>query len=194
VYSVVLRTQGRLEEARAESEQARQLDPTSLAINHTLAFNFVATREYGRAIEQMKKTLELDPSFQLPRIVLALVYAVQGRHGEAVAELKKLGPASELPASYAGSVGGINGMAGRRAEALRILAELEERSKLEYVPASARALIYIGLRDKDRAFAWLDKAYAERDWRLRELKVSPRFDSLRSDPRFTRLLKQMHLQ
>ena len=74
------------------------------------------------------------------------------------------------------------------------LAELEKRSKHEYVSPSARALIYMGLGDKDQTFAWLDKAYAERDWRLRELKSYPLYDSLRSDPRFTQLLKQLHLE
>jgi len=85
-------------------------------------------------------------------------------------------------------------MSGRRTDALRMLAELDERSKREYVPASSRALIYMGLGDKDQAFAWLDRAYNERDWRLRELKTQPMFDSLRSDERFTRLLKRLQLE
>jgi len=85
-------------------------------------------------------------------------------------------------------------MSGRRAEALRVLAELEERSKYEYVPSSARAAIYTGLGDKEQAFAWLDRAYAERDHFWRELKTLSLFDSLRSDPQFTRLLNQLHLE
>jgi hypothetical protein len=74
------------------------------------------------------------------------------------------------------------------------LAELEERSKREYVPPTALALIYTGLGNKDQAFAWLDRAYAERDTWLLHMKSHSAFDTLRSDPRFTPLLKQMHLE
>ena len=99
-----------------------------------------------------------------------------------------------MPSRYAGELGYAYAMSGQRAEALGMLADLERRSEHEYVSPSARALIYMGLRDKELAFVWLDRAYADRDWRLRELKAYPLFDSLRSDPRFTRLLKQMHLE
>jgi TolB-like protein/Tfp pilus assembly protein PilF len=194
-YAVTLIATGRIGEAKAEAERARQLDPTSLIINSLLAAILVSAREYDRAIEQEKKALELDPSFAYGRSALARAYIGQTRYAEAVAELDKLkATLAAWPARYAGELGYAYAMSGQRAEALRVLAELEERSQREYISPSARALIYTGLGDKDQAFAWLDKAYAERDWRLRELKFSPLFDSLRSDPRFTRLLKQMHLE
>jgi len=193
-YAILLRAMGRLEEALAEAERARQLDPTSLVINGAAAGALVDARRYDQAIEQAKKTLELDPGFWLPHELLAIVYIEQGRYAEAVAEFERPGPSSALPSRQAGLAGYAYAMSGRRAEALRVLAELEERSKGGFVPSSARALIYIGLGDKDQAFGWLDKAYAELDWRLRELKVQPLYDSLRSDPRFTRLLKQVHLE
>jgi len=193
-YGLLLSFTGRLEDGRAEIERARQLDPTSLIINAAVALTLINARESDLAIEQSKKTLELDPSFWLARTTLALAYIGQSRYAEAVAELEKLGSPSALASSYTGFVGYAYAVSGRRAEALRVLAELEERAKREYVSPSARALIYMGLGDKDQAFVWLEKGYAERDWRLGELKVSPLFDSLRSDPRFTRLLKQVHLE
>ncbi len=193
-YALLLRATGRLEEARAEVERARQLDPTSLIINNMVSRALIDAREYDRAIEQAKKTLELDPGFWLPREMLAIAYMGQGRYAEGVAELEEPGPSSALPIREAGVLGYAYAASGQRMKALRMLAELEERSKREYVSPSARALIYIGLGDKEQAFAWLDRAYAARDWRLRELKAWPLFDSLRSDPRFTRLLKQMHLE
>jgi serine/threonine-protein kinase len=192
-YGLLLVSTGRLKEALAQAEQARQLDPTSLIINSALTATLVAAREYDRAIAQANKTLELDPSFQQAHYDLTYAYMGQGRYREAVAELEKLGP-SALSSRGAGQLGFAYGMNGQRAEALRVLAQLEKRSEREYVQPSARALIYMGLGDKDQAFAWLDKAFAERDYRLRELKAQPLFDSLRSDPRFTRLLKQMHLE
>src|SRR5262249_35277046 len=115
-------------------------------------------------------------------------------YSEAVAELEKLRPSGTLRTRTYAFLGYAYAVSGERVAALRILAELEERSNRQYVPPSERALIYIGLGDTEEALAWLDRAYAERDWRLRELKAWPLFDSLRSDPRFTRLLKQMHLE
>jgi serine/threonine-protein kinase len=193
-YGLLLINLGRLKEARAEAERARQLDPTSLIINSLVVQRHVAAREYDQAVDEAKKAVELDPSFQTVRYWRARAYMGQRRYPEAVAELEKFGPSSALISRDAGVLGYAYAMSGQRAEALRMLAELEGRSKREYIMPSARALIYIGLGDKDQAFAWLEKAYAERDWRLREMKVQPIFDSLRSDPRFTRLLKQLHLE
>jgi serine/threonine-protein kinase len=193
-YAVLLRLMGRVTEALAEAERARQLDPTSVIINTSMTTLLIDAREYDRAIEQAKKTLELDPGFWLARMHLARAYMEQGRYAEAVAELEKLRPSAAIPVIYTGVVGCAYAMSGQRVEAERILAELEERSKREYVPPTALALIYTGLGNKDQAFAWLDKAYAERDSWLLHLKSHTVFDSLRSDPRFTRLLKQMHLE
>jgi len=193
-YGLLLMTMGRVKEARLEAERARQLDPTSLIVNNMLTFMLVGTREYDRAIEQAKKTLELDPGFEPVRLWLARAYMGLGRYPEALAELENLKTSAGAGASRDALLGYAYAMSGRRADALRMLAELDERSKREYVPASTRALIYIGLGDKDQAFVWLDRAYDERDWRLRELKTQPMFDSLRSDERFTRLLKRMRLE
>ena len=192
-YSLLLIATGRVEQARAEAEQARQLDPTSPVINSQLTVALVAAREYDRAVEQAKKTLELDPGFPSARYWLARAYVGLGRYPEAVAELEKLRTSLTLRARNYGTLGYAYAMSGRRADALRLLAELDEYSKRGHISASAWALIYMGLGDKEQAFAWLDKAYAERDWQLRELKAHSMFDSLRSDPRFTRLLRKMQL-
>jgi hypothetical protein len=82
-------------------------------------------------------------------------------------------------------------VSGRKAEARKILAELQSLSEHRYVPATDTALIYAGLGDKDKAFAWLDKAYEEHSFSLSNLKVEPRFDPLRSDPRFADLLRSI---
>jgi len=193
-YAILLQATGRVEEALAEVERARQLDPTSLVINALPIWLLTVTREYDRAIEEGKKTLELDPGFWFARMFLAGAYMGQGRYAQAVAELEKLRPSAAIPVIYTGYVGYAYAMSGQRAKARRVLADLEERSKREYVCPTALVLICIGLGDKDQAFAWLDRAYAERDIWFLHLKSLQLFDSLRSDPRFTRLLKQMHLQ
>jgi serine/threonine-protein kinase len=189
-YASLLLYTGRKAEALAEIERARQLDPTSLNLNTSLALMLYATREYDRAIEQARKTLELEPGYPGGLYCLALVSLARGKSSDAVAILSKL----EGSADYPPVLGYAHGLAGQRAEALGMLADFEARSGREYVASSARAIIYMGLGDKGQAFAWLDKAYADQDYRLRELKAFPLWDSLRSDPRFTRLLRQMHLE
>jgi tetratricopeptide (TPR) repeat protein len=90
-------------------------------------------------------------------------------------------------------LGHADAVAGRRDEALAVLKELDERSKREYVPAFYSVLIYLGLNDKDQAFQCLERAYEERSTHLVWLKVDPIFDGLRSDPRFTDLMRRMGL-
>jgi len=179
----------RCEEAQRQAEKAAQLDPTSLVISAYVGITFYCARDYGRAIEQEKKTLELDPHFGVARSYLGLSYMGQGRHAEAVQELEKL----EATNRYVGDLGHAYGIAGQRAKALRLLSQLDARSQTEYVTPTVRALIYLGLGEKEEALSWLEKALAERDWRLRLLKFDPRWDPLRSEHRFARILKQVNL-
>ena len=83
-------------------------------------------------------------------------------------------------------------VAGKRDEALKMLNELKERAKRSYVSPVGIAIIYVGLGEKEQAFSWLEKAYEDRSTWLIFLKVEPRFDPLRSDPRFQSLLRRMN--
>ena len=85
-------------------------------------------------------------------------------------------------------------VSGRRAEARQALDELVARSRRRHVPAYTIAAIYAGLGDKDQAFAWLEKAFADRAWYMTSLKVDPKLDSLRSDPRFKDLVRRVGLR
>jgi len=82
---------------------------------------------------------------------------------------------------------------GQRQEALQILEELAAASKQRYIAAQSFAIVYIGLGDKDQAFAWLDKAYEERANRRAYLKFEPTWDPIRPDPRFDELLRRIGL-
>src|SRR5207245_11493239 len=90
-------------------------------------------------------------------------------------------------------LGYVYSVMGKREEAQKILNDLKEVAKQRYVSPHSFALIYIGLGDKDQGFAYLEKAFEERPDSLNFIKVSPQFDSLRSDPRFTDLLRRMKL-
>lgn len=140
----------------------------------------------------MQKTLELDPSFEAARFVLARDYSAQGKYAQALEELDKIRsvPAIRVQAWRAYLLV----LSGRRAEALTLVQDLEERSEREYVPAGGRAGVWMALGDKDRAFALFEKACAQRGPFLAALKSSPYFDSLRSDPRFKDLLRCVHLE
>src|SRR5437763_1524704 len=190
-YAILLVTLGRFDEARAEAERALELDPASPIVNHMLGIVFYARRDYEKAIAAFRKTLELNPAFTPSREVLACAYASAGRKAEALAELDQI-KASAV--EHVAMRAWILGVAGDATGSRRLMRELERRSDLPQGGHRAvMGALYGMLGESDRAFALLEQAYAERDWMLRDVKVSPMWDSLRKDPRFPRLLQQMHL-
>ena len=182
-YGVFLSTTGRLDEGTVELRRAQQLDPASLPINADLGRHLCnARRWYDQGIEQLQKTIELDPDWPRARFFLAQCYEQKGMYDEAIRETERAGAGwPQLARLYA--------RVGRRDEALRILAEMKERPNSPVVFAS----VYAALGDKEQAFEWLEKAFAERHPGLRGLKTNPHFDGLRSDPRFADLLRRMGL-
>ena len=90
-------------------------------------------------------------------------------------------------------LGHVYAVSGNKSEARKVLDELKQLSAQEHVPATSMALIYAGLGEKDQAFAWLEKGYQERLSQMQSLSAEPRWDSLRSDPRFADLIRRMGL-
>jgi tetratricopeptide (TPR) repeat protein len=175
-YAWLLFDTGRPDEARTEIDRARQLDPTSPIINAASASLHNFAYEYPQAIDDANKALELNPDFASARITLAVAYMQTRRYDEALAELEAVGRSDS-----------------QRDAARGVLAQLEDRAGQDVSPV-ALASVHVALGDKDAAFLWLDKAYTERDTGLSTLKVAPHWDPLRSDPRFARLLKRLHLE
>jgi TolB-like protein/Flp pilus assembly protein TadD len=190
-YAIMLHSVGRVPEALAEARRAQQLDPLSAIISSFVAVELYLGRSYDGALAQARKTIELDPAFSLGHSYLALTYLQLNRGRDALGELEPLAGQGNR---YDGERGYAYAKVGRRDDALRLLRQMEERSRKHYVAPSARALVYIGLGDKNRALDWLEKAYAELDWRLLYLKTDPLFDELRGEQRFTEILKRMHVQ
>ncbi len=188
-YALLLMFQGRIPEAYAETDRAYRLDPTSPIINNLVATTRMFGRDLDGAVEALRKTLEISPDFGVSHATLGEVHAVQGKYAEAFAEYDKGTP------SFSEHFRGITySLAGRRADAQRIVEEMEQRAKREYVSPAARGLIWVALGEKDRGYALLAKACAESDWRLRTMKVDPLLDSLRAEPRFHEMLKCIHLE
>jgi serine/threonine protein kinase/Tfp pilus assembly protein PilF len=195
-YSVTLRKMGRLEEAIEEGKRALELDPLALNNNAILGATFYMARQYDQAIEQLRKTLELDPYFAPAYSVLGMTYLQKSMYKEGMAEFEKalvISPGSTLLLSWLGYAYAVT---GRKAEAQKVLDQLNESSKQKYVPALYRAGIYAGLGEKDKAFEWLEKSYEDRSIGVGfgTIKVDPIYDPLRSDPRFQDLLRRMNLQ
>ncbi|MCK4403561.1 MAG: protein kinase [candidate division Zixibacteria bacterium] len=194
-YAYLLMLVARFDEAITEMKRAHELDPLSLAINRNLGQVFYFACQYDQAIEQLQKTIEMDPSFSYAHFLLGLAYGQKSMYKEALAELQKEKSLSGGWNPFAEAWFAIVYVAmGIRGKAQEVLDDLMERSKQEYVPSYMLALSYFALEKNDQGFLWLDKAYVKRDVWLRYLKIEPGFDSVRSDPRFTALLKKMGLE
>jgi serine/threonine protein kinase/tetratricopeptide (TPR) repeat protein len=193
-YGDALIQMGRLQEAIVEEKRAVELDPFSLVINRDLGDALYLARQYDQAIEQYRRTLELDPNFITVHAGLGAAYLHKSLYKEGIAEFEKELAISPHSAYALAGLGYANAVTGRRAEAQKLLDQLNQLSKQEYVPAVFRAQMYAGLGEKDQAFEWLEKSYEDRSIaNLAEIKVDPQFDPLRSDPRFQDLLRRMNL-
>ena len=192
-YSLYLGALGRSEEGLTEAKRALDMDPVSPAILHYVVVQLYMARRFDEAIEQCRKTLELDSSFTPAHRTLAEVYAAKGMYCESLAEYEKYATLSGGSPESTAFVGYAHARLGQRNQAVRVLDQLGAASKQRYVPALSFAVVYVGLGEQDQAFLWLEKAYEERTNSLAYLKVQATWDPLRSDPRFTDLLCRIGL-
>ncbi len=194
-YSISLRLQGKLEESLAEIKHAQQLDPLSLVINLNVAEVLLYMQRDDAAIEQLKKTLELDQNFPGAHAVLGSTYAQQSNYTDAIRELQIVrqivGPNDP---TALGVLGFVYAKAGRTNDANETLKKMLEFTKRGYAVAVPVANIYAGLGDNDKVFEWLQKGYDEQNVGIGYLKISPVWNSVRSDPRFIALLSKIGLQ
>ncbi len=195
-HALALMSLGRSEEAVAEQKRALQLDPLSLIINRVLGVLFYDARHYDQAIKQTQLTLEMDPNFAMVNWTLCQAYLQKSMYKQGIAECEKdLAISPRHPYAISG-LGYAYAVAGRSAEAQKVLDQLNAISKEKYVPAVSRVGVYVGLGEKEKAFEWLGKAYEDRSIgsTFAMIKMDPIFDPLRSDPRFADLLRRMNLQ
>jgi TolB-like protein/DNA-binding winged helix-turn-helix (wHTH) protein/Tfp pilus assembly protein PilF len=186
---------GRLNEAIAESKRTLELDPLSLDNNDALGVEFFLARQFDQAIEQEGKVLELDPNFIDAYYFRGVSYVKKSMYKEGMAEFEKGMAISPVNPEALTGLGYGYAVTGRRAEAQKVLDKLNELSKHEYVSAVWRAKIYAGLEEKDEAFEWLEKAYDDHSIvSVGYIKTNPMFDPLRSDPRYSDLLRRTNLQ
>ena len=182
-YSHCLLATGRTAESLAESKRALELDRLGLIINAHLGWHYLYAGELDLAIDQFRKTLEIDATYGLAHWYLGQAYGRQARYGQAFAELKRAKTLLKQHVGVEAEIGHICAISGEKRAAEKVLRELKERSKRTYVSSYHPALIHAALGEKDRAFECLENACAERSDLLVYLKIDPRLDSLHDDPR-----------
>jgi len=190
-HAVYLLAAGRPDEAMAEVRTAQRLDPLSLAINTDVGFHLLYNGRFAEAIAQLQSVLGMKSDFGLAHLWLARAFLAAGRLDQSLAEAASA--ESVIPGWPVIVVqrGYTLGVMGRADEARAVLSELERMSTKRFVTSYGMALVYTGLGDKEKAFAWLDKAFAERSHWLMWLRLDPRWKSLRGDPRFAGLVERL---
>jgi serine/threonine-protein kinase len=192
-FAEYLIAMGRYEEAIAEVKRARELDPLSLIINSSVGWNLYNAGRYDEAITVLQKTLDLNPDFPNAHFVLGQTYAEKSMYEEAIAELQTARSLAPTDMRHMQGLGYAYARSGKIDEAYRMLNELKDLEKDGYQSAYHVAVVYAGLGETDQMMLWLEKAMEEGAPYMPFCSVAPVFDSVRSDPRFTALLRQMGL-
>lgn len=180
------------DEAMHELQLAVELDPLSLQIPQSMAFVSFLKGNYEEAIHQIEKTLEMNGNYHPLHYLLGWVYKRTGETAKALECFARVAALDDSP-NLLGALGHGYGINGDRARALEVLDQLEEQSKRRYVSSYCRALVHLGLDEKDKAFYWLDKAFEERSEMLPWLNIAAEYDSIRADSRFLKLLRRVGL-
>ena len=193
-YGGYLTYTGRFNEGIAEAIRARELDPLSLPLNNALAGRLLAGGRNDEALRQVQKTLELDDHFAPAHQTLGWIYLHSGKQNEAIREFQnalELSGASDTDIRL--DLGFAYAVSGKPEEARRILLKLEQMQQQGVVPSASVAILYGALGESSEAFAWLEKAYQERDPQLTYLKAGRRFEPMRKDPRFGQFVRRIGL-
>ena len=191
-YGQFLCYQKKFEAGRAEFLKAQQLDPLSLVVNAGVGLSYYAERQYEPAIEQLHRTLELDPSFPYGHVYLGWAYEQKKDFAQAIASFQRITPIN-MPIKLA-YLGHAHALAGNRAEAEKILAELLKRSRTDYVSPYYLAVICAGLGESDKAIDFLQQGLTDRSDMMVILGIEPKFDVLRASPRFSEILNRIGLK
>ena len=187
-YVEFLMSQGRFEETLTIAERMAREDPVAILAVHGLGMIYFYARRYDDALQAFRKALELDPNYYWSLLRRAQTKEQIGRIAEATAEFEKLGPRAEVFLSRA------HALAGNTAAAREILDKvLSDPGLMSNWSAYEIALAYLGLKQSEEALKWLDRAYDERAYHMIYLKIDPRLDPLRADPRFQDLLRHTGL-
>ena len=191
MYAHLLSNLGRHDEALLESSRSLELNPLSLISNAIRGQILLFAGKYDEAVAHLQNAINIEPNFWISHLTLGKVYERKRMYPQAIGEFQIASqvsgdapePKSLLAYAYA--------ISGNSGEARRLLDELRRMSQRQYVAPKHIALVYAGLREKDQMFSWLEKAYSDRDISLTFIKVEPRWDEYRAEPRFADLFRRV---
>jgi TolB-like protein len=183
---------GRTDEALAWAQRGRELDPLAVS-GESIAWILFQSHRYDQAIRELRSVLAVRPEDSYALLTLGFTLVANNQPGDGIPVLEKAIAVTHGSPASTGVLIRAYAHAGRRPDALRLLAELHQRQKVGYVPSGAFVNAYLGLGETDQAFAWLERAFEEQSNILQFLKVHPYFDPIRGDPRFADLLRRTGL-
>ena len=190
-YSIYLMAAGRTAEALREIQFARRRDPLSVPVNSDLGFHHYYAGQYDEAVKQLMFVLEMNPKFPPAHLWLGRTLQELGRFDEALAEFRQVESVLHEWTVSIAARGFVAAVAGRTTEAEEILAALQRLGNRKFVTSYGVALVHAGLRQDDPAFARLNDAFNERSHWLVWLRLDPRWNRLRPNPRFAELVARM---
>lgn len=191
-YGLALANMGRLDEAFAELKRAQELDPLSVTIMASTGWSLYHVKRYDEAIAEFQKALDMDENFVRALWGIGEPYELKQDFQKSIASLEKAHQLDNSPSVFA-LLAASYAQANRKAEARAILNELNQQMKLRYVDGYYVAEVYAALGEKEQALRSLEAAYHERSSLLIWLKFEPKFDDLRSDPRYIDLMRRVGL-
>jgi TolB-like protein/Flp pilus assembly protein TadD len=193
-YAYYLTAMGDVNQAITERKRALSIEPKSPLLNTALGEAYYEARQFGVSIGPNQQALSIDPRYAVAIINIGRAFEQMGKFPEAQQAYQSILAFAPTDPCLLSLLGHLYAVTGQQEQAREILSRLRDLSRSQYVPSLYVALIYIGLGDKDQAFALLDKAYEERCDFLVYLPTDPMADPLRSDPRFKALLQRLGLK
>ena len=190
---VYLGPMGRFDEGAAEIKRGLDSEPLDLNMGATLAWVYLALGQRGKALEQARKTYDLEPNHPIGRWIMCQTYAENGMYDQSIAiaeQWLQTDPTNQFALRDAGVA---YAKAGRRDKAEEMIRRFREIGKTQYVPACRVAAIYVALGEKDRAYEELEKAFETRDWELYRMNADTYWTPLHDDPRFKEMLRRLNL-
>jgi TolB-like protein/DNA-binding winged helix-turn-helix (wHTH) protein/Tfp pilus assembly protein PilF len=184
--------QGRTDEALTWAQRGRELDPLAVS-GYGIGWILISARRYDEAMRELRAALAVRPEDAGLLLNLGFALTAKGQPEEAIPALEKGLSLSHRSPLVIGMLIRAYAHAGRRTDALRLLAELKRRKQAGYIPAAAFVNAYLGLGNNEQAFIWLEQAYKEQSNILQFVKVFPYFDPIRGDARFADLVRRVGL-
>jgi tetratricopeptide (TPR) repeat protein len=184
---------GRFDESAYHADLAQQLDPTKINYKAVRGLHYFYEHRFDDTIAQSRMVLEQDPNAYLAYLYLSIAQAAKGHYAEGIEAGEKAGAITGGAPSDLFVIASNYAVANDRAKTDVLIDKLQSLSNQRYVDPFFLVAIYAYRGDKDRAFAYMEKSYAEKSYWMTSIKVHPVVDALRSDKRFVVMLQRMNL-